>query len=253
MAGADVQGRFLWYDLMTPDPEAAKAFYTKVVGWGTESWDGAGMPYDMWVAGHGPIGGVMQLPAEAQQAGAPPHWMTHIGVRDVDATVAQVQALGGGVVKEPADIPEVGRFAVVTDPYGAMFSVYTPSGDMSRPEWPQRGDFSWHELMTGDLAGAWEFYETLFGWEKMGEMDMGDAGVYQMYGKGETMYGGMMKQQPAVWAFYAQVEDADAATGRATSAGAQVLVGPMDVPGGDRVAFLQDPQGAYFGVHSRGA
>jgi len=253
MAGADVQGRFLWYDLMTTDPATAKAFYTQVVGWGTETWGGAGTPYDMWVAGHGPIGGVMQLPAEAQQAGAAPHWMAHIGVRDVDATVVQVQALGGAVVREPADIPDVGRFAVVTDPYGAMFSVYKPSGDMPRPEWPQRGDVSWHELMTGDVAGAFDFYAALFGWERTGEMDMGEAGVYQMYGQGGTMYGGMMKQAPAAWAFYVQVESADAAAERARGAGAQVLVEPMEVPGGDRVALFADPQGAVFGVHSRNA
>jgi predicted enzyme related to lactoylglutathione lyase len=254
MANEAVRGRFLWYDLLTTDPEAAKRFYGKVVGWKTETWSGGEMPYEMWQAAHGAIGGIMQLPAEAQAAGAPPNWLAYVGVPDVDAAVAQVESMGGRVWKEAADIPTVGRFAVLADPYGAVFAVYTPAGESPpRPAWPQPGDFSWHELMTADLPGAFDFYAALFGWEKMGEMDMGEAGLYQMYGLGGVMYGGMMKHSETAWVFYALVDSADAAAERARAEGAQVLVGPMEVPGGDRVAVLLDPQGAAFGVHSRGS
>jgi len=256
MAGQDVRGRFVWYDLMTTDPEQAKRFYGDVVGWEIESWQGGPMPYDMWKADHGAIGGVMELPREARDMGAPPHWLCYIGTPDVDATCQQAKSLGGKVVKEPMDIPEVGRFAVLTDPQGAYFCAFTPGGDMPGLEgWPRRGDFSWHELMTTDYQAAFQFYSELFGWETTSEMDMGEMGKYHMYGLKGVPFGGMMKQPPGMntppfWLFYAMVDNADAATDRARNAGATVLNGPMEVPGGDRVAVLQDPQGAGFGVHS---
>ena len=83
MADMSARGRFVWYDLMTTDPDKAEAFYTKALGWGTQVWDGP-MPYHMWTTAAGKMmGGVMQLPPNA---GAPPHWLAYIAVPDVDAT-----------------------------------------------------------------------------------------------------------------------------------------------------------------------
>ena len=84
-----VRGRFIWHDLMTTDPDAAKAFYTAVVGWGKQDWPGTTPPYTMWMAGETMVGGVMQLPDEAVQMGSPPHWLTYIETPDTDETFAQ--------------------------------------------------------------------------------------------------------------------------------------------------------------------
>ena len=67
---SDDRGRFVWYDLMTTDPDAAQSFYTELIGWGTQAWDGP-MPYTMWTNHDVPLGGVVTLPEEAKQAGAP--------------------------------------------------------------------------------------------------------------------------------------------------------------------------------------
>ncbi len=64
-------GRFCWFDLMTTDPDAAPAFYGQVAGWGTTQWDEGEKPYTMWTNGTVPIGGVMRLPDQAAEAGAP--------------------------------------------------------------------------------------------------------------------------------------------------------------------------------------
>ena len=247
-------GRFIWHELMTTDPAAAQQFYPTFMGWGLAPWaDGA---YTMWMNGEAPVGGVMALPDEVKAAGVPPHWMTYISTPDCDATAAKVKALGGSVLRAPDDIPDIGRFAVVADPQGAAFCIYTPGSPPGNLDGePKPGEYSWHELSTTDPAGALAFYTALAGWEKMGEFDMGDMGIYHLLGYGGAQRIGVMKKPGHVpvsnWLPYATVADADAAHGTDIAHGAATLVPPMEVPGGDRVAVMMDPQGAVFAVHAR--
>jgi len=254
-----MRGKHVWYELLTTDPEAAEGFYNAVVGWGTQPFSDDN-PYKMWTAGERPIGGRMELPEEARAAGAPPHWLAHIATADVDATAARAEELGGGVVTPPQDIPEVGRFATLRDPFGAGFFAFTPSGDSPQPEGrPGHGEFSWHELMTDDHERAFDFYSSLFGWEKGEAMDMGEHGVYQLFREGgaDEDLGGMMnrpKEMPvSAWIYYVNVEDLDGAVEAVEAHGGTVMNGPMEVPGGDRVAQCMDPQGAVFALHEYGA
>ena len=258
MTDDTVRGRFVWYELMTSDPDAAKAFYTKVVGWGTQPFGEGDPPYTMWMNGEAPVGGFMQLPTEAKAAGAPPHWMPYVGTPDVDATVVQAKDLGAKVLVDPQDIPGAGRFAVLQDPQGAAFACYASDQDAPAPEGPPPvGQFSWHELATSDYEAAFEFYSTLFGWKKTDAMDMGEGAIYQMYGLGEMPLGGIYNQTPDQpgppgWLLYVKVPSVSDSLEVIKEAGGQVLNGPMDVPGGDQVAQCMDPQGAAFAVHSGG-
>ncbi len=254
MTGSSLRGRYLWYDLMTSDVEAAKAFYRDVAGWGVETWDGGGKPYDMWTAGGQPIGGVMDLPPEAVEAGAPPHWLAYIGVPDVDVAAARAVESGGTQLHEPMDIPTVGRFAVFCDPDGAVFALFRPEGDMEgRCDPPAVGRISWNELLAGDYEKAFEFYRELFGWTVVEDMDMGEYGIYRIYASEGPPLGGIMSKPPGMatgaWLFYIRTDALDAALDRVRAAGGVVLNGPMDVPGGDRVAQCRDPQGASFALH----
>ncbi|RPJ81944.1 MAG: VOC family protein, partial [Acidobacteria bacterium] len=234
----DWRGRFVWYELMTTDPTAAKDFYTKVVGWGTQDWEGSTPQYSMWTRGETPVGGLMQLPEEARKGGAPPHWLAYVAVPDVDATVEQAKGMGAMVYVPPTDIPEVGRFAVLADPQGATFAVFRSEAHEDMPDnSPQVGDFSWHELLTTNQEAAFRFYTTLFGWQKTTAMDMGPMGVYQMYGVPGRELGGMFNKPPDMpapphWMLYVKVDDINQATERVKSAGGQILNGPMEVPGG---------------------
>lgn len=252
-------GRFVWYELMTSDPDAAIAFYTDVIGWGTQPFEGAPMPYTMWTKGETPVGGVMEMPAEAE---SPPTWMAHVAVDDVDAVAARVEERGGTILNGPDSLPEVGRWVVFADPQGAVISAYRPETEMSpRSEEPEPGDVSWHELGTTDHEAAFEFYSDLFGWEKQEALDMGEAGVYQMYGlAGGPMLGGMFDRsegmpgpdQPA-WLYYIRVADLDAVVEKIRANGGTIVVEPMEVPGGSRIAVGLDPQGAAFGLHQGAA
>src|SRR5262245_25282988 len=120
-------GRFVWYELLTSDPNGAIAFYTEVVGWKTQPWQTG--DYTMWVGAQGPLGGGSLLPAAAKEMGAPPYWQANVEVANVDETVAKVKQLGGKVYVVE-DVPTVGRIAVIADPQGAVIAVFTPSGDM---------------------------------------------------------------------------------------------------------------------------
>ncbi len=265
MSGASNHGRFVWFDLMTSDPDAAPAFYRAVAGWETTPWEGGDMPYQMWKHPTAAMahGGVMELPEDARAAGAPPHWLAYIGTDDIDATVARATELGGTVMHPRTDIPNAGSFAVLADPQGAVFAVYS-GGDTDAPEHaegpPTVGSFSWHELATTDFEDAFHFYSDLFGWHKNDAVDMGEHGTYQLYGRGEFEYGGMFNKTedmpgptgPPAWQYYISVEDVNTAVETVKELGGQVLMGPHEVPDGDLIAQCQDPQGAFFAVHSRG-
>lgn len=256
MSETSPRGRFVWYDLLTTDPNGAVDFYTKVAGWGTQAWEGSSTPYTMWTTQGTPIGGLTKLQPEMTGA-VPPHWMGHVAVPDVDASAGQAEALGGKTLSAPMDIPEVGRFAVIADPQGAAIAIFTPRDAPPRPDRvPNVGEFSWHELTTTDHVAAYDFYHQMFGWEKTSEFDMGEMGVYQMFGRGQQTLGGMWTKPrdnpiPTSWMYYIRVANADQAAARVKELGGQVLNGPMDVPGGDRIAQCMDPQGAAFAVHSR--
>lgn len=261
MSQSTKHGKFGWYDLMTTDHEAGQEFYSRLVGWGTTEWEGGEQPYTMFTNNDVPGGGYARLPDEALAAGVPSHWVPYVLVSDVDDTVAKATQLGGSVIHPATDIPEAGRFAWLADPQGAEFAIFAsaiespPAEDRS----PQVGEFSWHELATTDQVAAFNFYSDLFGWEKTDTMDMGEAGIYQMYGRpgGCAPLGGIFDkpaEAPASnWLLYVRVADLDAAVDTVKASGGQVLSGPMDVPGGDRVAQCSDPQGAAFALHESAA
>lgn len=246
-------GRFAWHQLNTTDPESAAAFYSTVAGWTTQPYP-TDPSYQMWVAPSGPLGGTMSLPDEARRMGATAHWLPYLEVLDVDATVRQAGALGARVHVAPQDVPGSGRFAVLADPQGAIFAIYK-ADEQGKDSAPKRGEFSWHELATSDWPAAWEFYHALFEWEETDAMDMGPEGIYQMFGRAGRTLGGLYTKPAGVpapphWLSYVLVASADHAAALITLLGGTVTRGPMEIPGGPRIAMARDPQGAMFAVHS---
>jgi len=248
-------GRPCWYDLMTSDTAGAKAFYGEVFNW-TTNYVEPPMDYTMWaIPGQEmPFGGLETLPAEAKAMGAPNHWLAYFNVDDVDTTAALAEELGGRVLMSAKDIPDAGRFAVIADPQGAAFALFTSTRDAPEDEQKSAGSFCWHELNSTDGVAAQKFYVDLFGWAETASFDMGpELGVYWMFGLRGATYGGMsgaakVTGAPPHWLLYVQVADVDEAAARVKAQGGAVLNGPMDVPGGGRVAQCYDPQGAAFGV-----
>lgn len=249
-------GKFVWFDLNTTDVPGATAFYTRVVGWETEAWSGGDFPYTMFKpAGGQPLGGVNALDPESAKRGAPSHWLGHVTVADVDAAVAKIVAAGGSALSPAMDIPMVGRMATVSDPWGAVFSVFRPAGEA--PDAAAQGAMGvmcWAELMTGDIEGALAFYGELLGWTKGDEMNGGGGRYVLMRQAGsDQSFGGVMVcpagMERGAWMYYFSVPDLDASVALATGEGAKMHMPIMDVPGG-RVAMMVDPQGGNFALWS---
>lgn len=246
---------FFWYELMTTDMDAAEAFYTDVVGWTAEPFETpADMPrYTVVKAGENGVGGLMTLPDEASASGMPPAWIGYIHTQDIDASAQALRKAGGSVHREPADIPGVGRFAVVADPQGALFMFLQPDGSDQEPvPMTTPGHIGWAELYAADRESAVDFYAGQFGWTRHQEIDMGEMGIYQIFAVDGEPTGGIMNKPPhlptPVWQFYFNVDAIDAAAGRVAEGGGKVVMGPMEVPGGSWIVQCQDPQGAHFAL-----
>jgi len=250
--------RFVWYELMTTNTGAARQFYGTVVGWGTRDASQPEMAYTLFTVGDVPVAGLMDLPYQARQMGAPPNWIGYIAVADVDAATAKVADLGGTVHVQPTDIPDVGRFSVVSDPQKAAFTLFKPLPMQGvQPEPPAMGTpgyIGWHELYADDWEQALAFYGAMFGWQKADAIDMGEMGTYQLFSAagGEEPIGGMFNRPAEVpatfWLYYFNVDDIDTAVARVEAGGGKVLNGPMEVPGGAWIIQAQDPQGAMFAL-----
>ena len=245
-------GSFIWYELIAADPAAAAAFYSGVTGWTVAAMPIAEsqMPYTVLSAGASGVAGLMAPPLPGMRTG----WSGYIGVDDVDASVAAIEAAGGAVLMPAVDMPGVGRMAHVADPQGVPFHVIRGEPDEQSGAFdPMRpGHCAWNELATPDLPAALNFYTRCFGWTKGDVMPMGDMGDYQFIDHGDVTLGAMMTRRepgpPAAWNFYFRVADVDAAATRATAAGATIHHGPAEVPGGDHIVIASDPQGTMFSL-----
>jgi predicted enzyme related to lactoylglutathione lyase len=114
-------GSICWQELATRDTETAAAFYAAVFGWQPRTDDMGGTPYTSFMLGEEAAGGMMAIQPEWGEV--PPHWLVYFAVEDCDRTVAQARDLGASVLVEATTIPEVGRFAMIQDPQGAVFGV----------------------------------------------------------------------------------------------------------------------------------
>src|SRR5215813_13177 len=233
-----LHGKFCWYELMTTDNKAAESFYGKVVGWRPQDMDGPHGTYTILSDGM-----VIR-----------PGWGGYVAVDDVDDYAERVKQAGGAVLRAPADIPGIARFAVVADPHGAVFNLIKGFSD-APPKWPAPGtpgQTGWRELYAGDGESAFAFYSGLFGWTKAAAHDMGPMGIYQLFSIDGEVSGGMMTKCEDVpsprWLYYFNVDDIDAATARVTENGGKILHGPMEVPGGSWIVQCIDPQGALFAL-----
>lgn len=117
------QGMFSWNELLTKDIDGAKSFYTQLFGWGAEDMTGGdGSQYTVFKVGDEQVAGLMALPDQAEQMGAPPYWGAYVTVDDVEETAQKAQQLGATILVPPMAVPGVGRFCTIQDPQGAVIS-----------------------------------------------------------------------------------------------------------------------------------
>lgn len=259
---ANPAGSFIWYELMTPDPDAIAPFYAAVVGWRIAERD-PGQTGDMDYrmigrADGGSAGGMLRLSDDMQTHGARPVWLGYLYTPDVDRTLAAIVADGGTLLVPAFDL-HVGRMGMVTDPQGVPFYVMTPVPPPGKPDAAsdvfdrqaaQR--VNWNELASPDLGASKAFYGRHFGFEFNESMDMGPMGQYCFIDHHGQRLGAIMQraseEQPAIWLFYFGVPSVAAASRAITEHGGKVLMGPHQVPTGEWIVVATDPAGAPFGL-----
>ncbi len=117
----NIPGTLCWNELGTKDTEKAKSFFSQLFGWNAQTNKMGDMLYTSFMLRDQAVGGMYQISEE--MGDIPPHWLPYFAVEDCDQTVSQAKDLRGSVLTPPMDIEEVGRFAVLKDPQGAVFAV----------------------------------------------------------------------------------------------------------------------------------
>jgi hypothetical protein len=244
-------GQPCWVDLMSPDVDASKAFYSAVFGWDAhdELDDEGNRIYVNFSLDGNDVAGL-----GANQPGMPPMaiWNSYVCAPDVAATVAKVESAGGTVMMPPMQVMSAGHMAIIADPTGAVISIWQPGEHPGAGIANEPNTWSWNELMTRDIDTALPFYTDVFGWQ-FNAMDMGGGMIYHVVHGGTDGWAGAMAMPPDVpdqapnhWAVYFMVADTDATVAAVTANGGSVVMPPMDTPGVGRMCIFHDPQGGSF-------
>jgi uncharacterized protein len=246
-------GTFCWVELATTDGEAAKKFYTTLFGWSFEDIPvGPSGVYTMLKLDGKDVGALYTMPPEMTSQGIPPNWLSYALVTNADESAAKAKELGGTLMKEPFDVMDVGRMAVVQDPTGAVFALWQAGTHAGAGIVNVPNSLCWNELASPDTTKAGDFYSGLFGWTK--NVQQFGPMTYTTFKNGERPAGGMYTPAPEMgnipphWLVYFAVEDCDTKVQQANELGAKTIAPPMDIPNTGRFAMLQDPQGAAFAI-----
>jgi hypothetical protein len=252
-----LHGKMVWFELESSNPAKSTAFFNELLGWTTEPQAGAegAAATELVKAG----GKEVAMVRKAEGKKAKSRWVPFVSVPDVDGAVTAVEANKGKVVKPAQDVPDVGRFAVVSDPNGAVFAVFKSAAGDQPDGQPKAGEFIWAENLTKNKkahASALAFYPTVVGYTNTPmEMATGKKkkkDTYDMLSYGETPRAAVEQAKPASlggrWLPWVAVDDVDAAVGGVKKLKGKVVVKPFDVPTVGRMAVVADPTGAALGL-----
>lgn len=256
------QGRFIWYELMTTDLNASRAFYAEVFDWRFSLSKNQTEPYFIantiinttTKTGDRTACGLMTLPEPLLAAATPPHWVGYVFVDDIDQSIEQAVQSGGRIMHPPMNIDNNSRFVTLADPQGATFCIFSSTAEPTEAEPVGIGHFGWKVLMTSDTGSAVGFYQALFGWTSSEEIQF-EGEVYQTFhqtGSSGKGMGGITfvegSQQPPNWFYGICTDNLEHCLERVRTHGGAVLDGANPLSGGARVAWCRDPQGAIFGL-----
>lgn len=228
-------GDFVWYDLVTDDPTAAKRFYARMFGWEFSKGD----DYSV-IRSDGEYLGAIAYDPELDAQSADARWISSMSVEDVDKVVAAVRASGGTVIVEPENLKGRGRSAVVQDPQGAIFAVLRTTKGDPVPSKIITGDLLWNQLWTPDADASGDFYEKALGFGRR-------ADFLQYYGATKALLVEFdWKDVDAHWLPLVLVPNIREAMGRVEALKGTIHVRPTRDFGDGKLALVADPTGGAF-------
>jgi len=237
-SGKTYPGKFIWHDLLTPDPRSAGKFYEELFGWQID-YQGK---YAEIRNGGKLIAGILQVvPADGRARDGV--WLPSVSVADVDAAASRVTANGGKILKGPLDMDQRGRAVLISDPqYADLVLLNAKGGDPVDTE-AAIGDWLWDELWTDDPDNIEAFYETVLGYDEIAWGDGYDVFLY----KGEWRAGVRLvrdAKQLMLWVPVVRVADPVATAQRVSELGGVVWVAPDEAPSNGDTALIGDTTGA---------
>jgi predicted enzyme related to lactoylglutathione lyase len=245
-----IPGKFVWFDLATPNLGETQAFYQDVFGWAYRSPGPSTDEYVLALNGGQPVAGMFQSePAGGEQDGAT--WLALLSVADVDRAVAAARAAGATVEVEPADVPARGRHALLRDPADAIFGVLrSSSGDPVDAEVPVGGIF-WVDLFARDMDAMTTFYSQLAPYE-VTSRQIAEAGEGRFLNAGGMPRAGIVpvdeEANRSAWVPYVRVTDVQATLDRAVEGGGFVIVAPDPAILDGNLGVFVDPNGGVTGA-----
>lgn len=245
------EGTPAWADLMVPDGDVARKFYSGLFGWDFDVGGEQTGFYSQAVRDGRSIAGLMQSPPGEEEV-PPPAWTTYLAVDDADRAAARITEAGGTVMMAPMDVMDFGRMAIAADPTGAVFGVWQGGTHIGAQIVNEPGAMVWNETLSRDFDAAKAFYGSVFGYDFQ---DLsGDGFRYAGVQVDGTVVGGIGQlpegtppEAPSLWLTYFQVEDPDATVARARELGATIQQEPRDSPYG-QLAVIVGPAGETFAV-----
>ena len=242
---SDKIGRIIWHDLFSGDRQRSMEFYRRVAGWQymTEhatdfAWGGGEKEFILALLDDEAGAGIAQTPEAF-----PNSWIAYVEVADVGAACAQAEKLGGTILREPFEVPGVGRNALLRDPAGALIGLA-----LSRHDYPAPAQqFGPEVYLAGQSEFPTAFYSKLFDWTLSTEPNGAD-GDRRIVGSSSTEIGryviGGIKDAESAWLPGVRVADARSAAREAKLLGAQLLEGEPSEDRESSLLLMRDPDGA---------
>lgn len=239
-----MQGRFVWFDLVTEDVSAAKEFYCGLFGWQFDS-QSANENYVLIRNQGTQIGGMVLDSDNNASENKGSIWIGAISVRDVDRSVAEVLKQGGTVIEGPLIAGDRGRMAVIKDNADALVMLLLAAGgdppDLSKTP----GNWVWMDLFTPNIQSAESFYTAVVGYEAK-DHNSASGVLSRILYKDETMHAGIVEVHwegvASNWLPYVWVSDVSATIRKTHQLGGSLLLRYEDI------AIIKDPVGAVVGI-----
>lgn len=248
----NLDGTIVWHDLLTDRIDRASRFYADLLGWQYRiehasdfAWrPGQPADYPLIISKQAAHGGFVHPDIQVS-----PGWLAYVMVNDVAGTAERARTLGASILREPFDVPGVGRSALICDPWGAVICAFSPTHGFPPPS----GVFVWDQLVTDESAAAQCFYQKLFGWSTTKiTSDVGNE--YGLFNSGNAEPVAVLRQSlensgtRAQWIGFLAVDDLDRSVARAVELGATLVQPPDRLRGAGRFAILRDPVDSRFGL-----
>jgi len=243
-------GKFVWFDLFTHDLEAVSRFYHEVFGWSFQDAAAGTHTIITFLRDGVPIANAIDISREKTESHGS-RWLSYMSVTNVDETSALSVENNGSIFREPRDLPDRGRFAILKDPEGALFAVVTASDGDPPDQAPIYSHWIGSELWTRDIDGAIQFYRTLAGYAHK-KVSVGEDATYHLMVVENKTRAGIVKilwdDVEPNWVPYIAVENISDTIDKVKQFGGFVLIAPRKEVREGTSAIISDPSGAVCAV-----